>query len=73
MKQLAAILAISAFGAVASGEQLTGYISDEQCAKSGAKAKTAAEWIKPEAFESCVQKCVKSGSPAVFVTGTTRS
>jgi hypothetical protein len=35
---------------------------------SGAKAKTAAEWIKPAAFETCVKDCVKDGSEAVFVT-----
>jgi hypothetical protein len=39
---------------------------------SGSKAKTAAEWIKPEAFERCVKDCVKSGSEAVFVTEDNR-
>jgi outer membrane protein assembly factor BamB len=48
--------------------EFTGYISDEKCASSSAKAKTAAEWIKPAAFESCVKKCVKDGSAVVFVT-----
>ena len=48
--------------------QMTGYISDEKCAVSGAKAKTAAEWIDPAQFEGCAKKCVKAGSPAVFVT-----
>ena len=33
-----------------------------------AKAKTAAEWIKPAAFENCVKDCVKNGEEAVFVT-----
>jgi len=47
---------------------MTGYVSDAKCAASGAKAKTAAEWIKPAAFESCVKDCVKNGSDAVFVT-----
>ena len=32
------------------------------------QAKTAAEWIKPAAFEECVKTCVKDGSEAVFVT-----
>ena len=35
---------------------------------SSAKAKTAAEWIQPAAFEECVKKCVKEGSTPVFVT-----
>ncbi len=48
--------------------EITGYLSDEKCALSSAKAKTASEWINPAAFESCVQKCVKAGSPVVFVT-----
>jgi len=69
LKRFFAVLTLASLGALSAlGAQLTGYISDEQCARSGAKAKTAAEWIKPAAFESCVQKCVKSGSPAVFVT-----
>ncbi len=48
--------------------QMTGYISDEKCAVSGAKAKTASEWIDPAQFEGCAKRCVKAGSPAVFVT-----
>jgi hypothetical protein len=48
--------------------EFTGYISDEKCASSNAKAHAAAEWVVPSAFESCVQKCVKAGSTAVFVT-----
>jgi len=48
--------------------EITGYLSDEKCALSGAKAKTAAEWINSAAFQSCAQKCVKAGSPVVFVT-----
>src|SRR5215467_7147117 len=47
---------------------IVGYISDTKCAMSGAKAKTAAEWIQPAAFEECVKKCVKEGSTPVFVT-----
>ncbi len=54
---------VSAFAA-----EFTGYISDAKCANVGAKAKTAAEWIKPAAFENCVKTCVKNGSEAVLVT-----
>jgi hypothetical protein len=52
----------------AAGNSMVGYISDTKCAMSGAKAKTAAEWIKADLFENCVKDCVKSGSEAVFVT-----
>ena len=66
------ILALTVFIAVASMEALaehwTGYISDEQCAVSSAKAKKATDWINPTAFESCAQKCAKAGSAVVFVT-----
>ena len=48
--------------------EITGYISDSQCATASAKAATAAEWINPNEFESCVKKCVKGGSAVVFVT-----
>ena len=69
MKSLIATLALSALAcALAPAAQLTGYISDEKCAVSGSKAKTAAEWIDPAQFEQCAQRCVKAGSPAVFVT-----
>jgi hypothetical protein len=65
-------IAIAAFAAMSSmtamAAEWTGYISDTKCAAAGSKASTAAEWIKPEAFESCVKQCVKAGSPAVFVT-----
>jgi hypothetical protein len=47
---------------------IVGYVSDEKCALSGAKASKAAEWIKPAAFESCVKDCLKEGAEAVFVT-----
>lgn len=63
---LAGILA-AAPGVTAAGA-IVGYISDAKCATSGAKAKTAAEWIKPAAFEKCVKDCVKDGSEPVFVT-----
>jgi hypothetical protein len=60
---LAALASMTAF----AGEW-TGYISDEKCAVGGAKSKTAAEWIKPAAFEACVKKCVQAGEAVVFVT-----
>jgi hypothetical protein len=68
MKAFLAILALSAVSLTAESAALTGYISDSKCALSSAKAKTAAEWIKPAAFEKCVKDCVKDGSDAVFVT-----
>ncbi len=69
MKLTLVALALSAVTALlAPAAQLTGYISDERCAVSGSKAKTAAEWINPAQFEQCAKRCVKAGSPAVFVT-----
>jgi hypothetical protein len=52
----------------AMAAEYTGYLSDEKCAVSGAKAKTAAEWVQPKAFEGCVKKCVQAGETVVFVT-----
>lgn len=63
---LLALLVVIAVPALA--EKLTGYVSDEQCAKMSSKAAKATDWINPKAFESCAQKCVKNGSPMVFVT-----
>lgn len=69
MKRLFAVLTLSSlFSLAAFAAEYTGYISDEKCASASAKSKTAAEWIKPAAFESCVKKCVKDGSAVVFVT-----
>jgi len=63
------VASLPTLGAMAPGAgAITGYISDNKCATSGSKAKTAAEWIKPAAFEECVKTCVKDGSAAVFVT-----
>jgi len=63
------VLALSALGSMlSSAAEFTGYISDAKCATSGASKKTAAEWIKPAAFEQCVKQCVKDGSEVVFVT-----
>jgi len=69
MKKSFAVLSLSALCSMAAfAGEFTGYISDEKCASASAKSKTAAEWIKPAAFESCVKKCVKEGSAVVFVT-----
>jgi hypothetical protein len=69
VKSSITVLAISALACTAAfAGEMTGYISDEKCAVSGAKAKTAAEWIDPAQFEGCAKRCVKAGSPAVFVT-----
>src|SRR5277367_3946090 len=69
MKKLFAVLVLSTLGSMAAfAGEWTGYISDEKCASASAKSKSAAEWIKPAAFESCVKKCVKEGSAVVFVT-----
>lgn len=69
MKKLCAVLILSALASMSAfAAEFTGYLSDEKCAVSGAKAKTAAEWIKPAAFESCVKSCVKGGETVVFVT-----
>ena len=57
-----------ALAAAPANGAIIGYISDTKCATDGAKAKTAAEWIKPAAFEDCVKKCVKEGSTPAFVT-----
>lgn len=69
MKKLFAVAAFLAFISVAAfAEHWTGYISDQQCATASAKAKKATDWINPNAFESCAQKCAKAGSAVVFVT-----
>jgi hypothetical protein len=68
------LMAVAALGVMMFGLHaraagaIVGYVSDEKCALSGAKASTAAEWIKPAAFESCVKDCLKEGAEAVFVT-----
>jgi hypothetical protein len=63
------VASLSSLGAAApAADPIIGYISDAKCATSSSKAKSAAEWIKPAAFEECVKTCVKDGSEAVFVT-----
>ena len=69
------LIALATLGLLAVGVQMraagaiVGYVSDEKCAMSGAKASSAAEWIKPAAFESCVKDCLKEkDAQAVFVT-----
>ena len=67
----AAALSVGSLATLAAGApagDIVGYVSDHKCALSGSKAKSAAEWIKPAAFEECVKTCVKDGSEAVFVT-----
>ena len=69
MKKFFAVLGLAALASMTSfAAEFTGYLSDEKCAVGGAKAKTAAEWIKPAAFEACVKKCAQSGEAIVFVT-----
>ena len=73
MRMLIAVIALSVaslstLGAGTPSDAIVGYVSDYKCAASGSKAKSAAEWIKPAAFEECVKTCVKDGSEAVFVT-----
>lgn len=67
-KVLAMLMMLSIIPVSALAEKLTGYVSDEQCATSSAKAAKATDWINPKVFESCAQKCVKKGSSIVFVT-----
>jgi hypothetical protein len=69
VKKFLAVLPFAALSsATAFAGEMTGYISDLKCASSNSKAASASKWIVPAAFESCAQKCVKEGSPAVFVT-----
>jgi hypothetical protein len=66
-----AALSVGSLATLAAGAPdgaIVGYVSDTKCAMSASKAKSAAEWIKPAAFEECVKSCVKDGSAAVFVT-----
>jgi hypothetical protein len=59
---------LTLFSMAALAEKWTGYISDEKCAVSSAKAAKASDWINPKAFESCAKKCAEAGSAVVFVT-----
>ena len=69
MKKLCVLLGLSALASMtAFAGEFTGYLSDEKCAVGGSKAKTAAEWVQPKAFEACVKKCVQGGESVVFVT-----
>jgi hypothetical protein len=65
---MAGVLCGAAGSAVSAAGAIVGYVSDEKCAMSGSKASTAAEWIKPDAFEACVKDCLKEGAEPVFVT-----
>lgn len=68
MKKVLAVAFITSVSMAAFAEHWTGYVSDEQCAVSGAKAKKASDWVNPNAFLACAQKCAKAGSAVVFVT-----
>jgi len=68
MRKFAMMVLLGVIALPVWGEQLTGYVSDSQCASKGAKAAKATDWINPAVFPSCVQKCLKNGSPIVFVT-----
>jgi len=59
---------LTLFSMTALAEKWTGYVSDEKCAVSSAKAAKAADWINPKAFASCAKKCAEAGSAVVFVT-----
>lgn len=69
MKRFVTIIGISALlSSTGFAAEMTGYISDDNCATKSASAAKAADWIKPDAFEACAKKCVKEGSSAVFLT-----
>ena len=69
MKKLAVVFALATIGSLSAfAAEMTGYISDTQCAAMNKSKKAATEWINPKEFESCVKKCVKSGSEAIFLT-----
>ena len=52
----------------ASAADMTGYVSDSECAMSRSTVKRATDWIVSDKFEACVKKCAKDGSPLIFVT-----
>ena len=61
MKKVFAVLAFGALGSMSAfAASWTGVISDEKCGARHADAS--------EASMACVQKCVKGGGAAVFVT-----
>ena len=62
MRAILALVVLSTVALTAESGAITGYISDNKCALSGAKAKTAAEWIKPAAFEKCVKDTFDAAS-----------
>lgn len=69
MKRLLfAFALLSLCSAVSFAEDFKGYVSDQKCAAHGASAAKASDWVNPQAFPACAQKCVKAGSPVVFVT-----
>jgi hypothetical protein len=68
MRFIRLLTMLAAASMTLAAAEWTGYVSDTKCAASNAKAKSAAEWVKPEAFEACAKQCVKAGSEPVFVT-----
>ncbi len=67
-RTVAAVFAGLLVAGAASAADMTGYVSDSQCAMSRATEKRAMDWILADKFETCVKKCAKEGSPLVFVT-----
>lgn len=65
---LTAVALAAAMSTSGSAAEITGYVSDDACATKSAASARAADWIKADAFEACVKKCVKDGSRMVFVT-----
>lgn len=65
---LTAAALATAMSATGFAADMTGYVSDDACATKSAKSARAADWIKADAFEACVKRCVKEGSSMVFVT-----
>lgn len=66
MKKLFAVatLSFSLVTASAFAQSFKGVVSDAMCAKNPAKASSAEH-------AACAQKCIKMGSPAVLIVGST--
>lgn len=67
-KALAVVGFAACLTTAAAAAEITGYVSDDSCASKSASKSKAMDWIQPDRFEACVQKCHKEGSPLVFVT-----
>lgn len=68
MKKLLTLAFLALVSTAVFAEDMTGYVSDQKCAANHAVAAKASDWVNPQAFPGCAQKCVKAGSPVVFVT-----